>query len=255
MSESGGGSWTIDLTGQVALVTGASRGIGKAIACTLAHAGAWVACVARNRERLEATLGAIGSAGGKGDAFAADVTDGQAVESVVEQVLGHSERIDILVNNAGITRDGLLLRMEDDEWRQVIDTNLTGTFLFSRAVSRSMIQRRYGRIINITSVAGLTGNAGQCNYAASKAGVIGFTRSLAKELARRGVTANAVAPGFITTDMTDALPEATRDEVRKHIPMRRFGEPQEVADLVAYLASPQSGYLTGQVVTIDGGMT
>jgi 3-oxoacyl-[acyl-carrier protein] reductase len=239
----------------VALGTGASRGIGKAVACTLARAGAWVACVARNQERLEETLAAISAAGGQGGAFAADVADKEAVEDVVEQVLAQNDRIDILVNNAGITRDGLLLRMEDDEWQQVIDTNLTGTFLFCRAACRSMIQRRYGRIVNITSVAGLTGNAGQCNYAASKAGVVGFTRSLAKELARRGVTANAVAPGFITTDMTAALPEATRDEVRKHIPMRRFGEPEEVADLVAYLASPQSAYLTGQVVTIDGGMT
>jgi 3-oxoacyl-[acyl-carrier protein] reductase len=223
MAESDGAALTIDLSGQVALVTGASRGIGKAVACTLARAGAWVACVARNQERLEETLAAISAAGGQGGAFAADVADKEAVEDVVEQVLAQNDRIDILVNNAGITRDGLLLRMEDDEWQQVIDTNLTGTFLFCRAACRSMIQRRYGRIVNITSVAGLTGNA--------------------------------VAPGFITTDMTAALPEATRDEVRKHIPMRRFGEPEEVADLVAYLASPQSAYLTGQVVTIDGGMT
>ena len=235
MSDGQNGPLTIDLAGQTALVTGASRGIGRSIATTLAACGAWVACVARNTEKLAETLDAIRSAGGQGEAYTVDVADKQSVDEAVEDVLQQREKIDILVNNAGITRDGLLLRMNDDEWSDVIDTNLTGTFYFTRSVSRSMMQKRYGRIINISSISGLMGNAGQANYAASKAGIIGFTRSVAKELARRGVTANSIAPGFIATDMTDALPEAARDEVKKHIPMRRCGEPQDVADLVAFL--------------------
>jgi 3-oxoacyl-[acyl-carrier protein] reductase len=245
----------VDLTGQVALITGASRGIGRAIALRLASCGAAVAGVARTLEGLEGTLQAIRQAGGTAEGFAANVADPADVNRVVEAVEAKFGKIHVLVNNAGVTRDGLMLRMEDAAWDEVIDTNLKGTFLFSRAVGAIMMRGRYGRMINITSVSGLMGNPGQANYSASKAGVIGFTRTVARELASRGITVNAVAPGFITTDMTDKLPEKLKTEVKERIPVRRLGTPEDIADLVCYLAGPGAAYLTGQVIAVDGGMT
>jgi 3-oxoacyl-[acyl-carrier protein] reductase len=247
---------TVDLSGQVALVTGASRGIGRAIAIQLARCGASVAGVARTKEGLAATLAAIREAGGTAEGFAADVAKTEDVNRVVEEVeAAFGGKIQVLVNNAGITKDGLFLRMEDDDWDAVVDTNLKGTFLFCRAVGALMMRQRYGRIINVTSVSALRGNPGQANYSASKAGVIGFTQTIAKELAKRGVTANAVAPGFITTDMTDVLPEKVKAEVKERIPVQRLGAPEDIADLVTYLASPSASYVTGQVIAVDGGMT
>ena len=245
----------VDLSGQVALVTGASRGIGRAIAERLALCGATVAGVARTLEGMEGTLGAIREAGGTAEAYAADVADSADVKRVVDEVEAKYQKIHILVNNAGVTRDGLLLRMEDDAWQEVIDTNLKGTFLFSRSVGACMMRQRYGRVVNISSVSGLMGNPGQANYSASKAGVIGFSRTMARELASRGITVNVVAPGFITTDMTDVLPEKVKAEVKERVPVRRLGNPEDIADLVCYLAGPGAGYLTGQVIAVDGGIT
>jgi 3-oxoacyl-[acyl-carrier protein] reductase len=245
----------VDLAGQVALVTGASRGIGRAIAVGLAACGASVACVARTLEGLQGTLQAIREAGGTAEGYAADVSKTEDVQRVVDEVEAKFQRIHILINNAGITRDGLVLRMEDSAWQDVIDTNLKGTFLFCRAVGASMIRARYGRIINIGSVSGLMGNPGQANYSASKAGIIGFSKTIARELAARNITVNVVAPGFITTDMTDVLPEKVKTEVKERVPLRRLGTPEDIADLVRYLASPGASYLTGQVIAVDGGMT
>jgi 3-oxoacyl-[acyl-carrier protein] reductase len=243
------------LSGQIALVTGASRGIGRAIAVKLASCGATVAGVARTLEGLQSTLEAIRDAGGTADGFAANVADSADVERVVELVEAKYQRIHVLVNNAGVTRDGLMLRMEDSAWQEVIDTNLKGTFLFSRAVGACMMRARYGRIINISSVSGLVGNPGQANYSASKAGVIGFSKTIARELASRGITVNVVAPGFITTDMTNVLSEKIKTEVKERIPVRRLGTPEDIADLVTYLSSPSASYVTGQVIAVDGGMT
>lgn len=245
----------VDLNGQVALVTGASRGIGRAIAVRLASCGATVAGVARSLSALEGTLQAIRDAGGTAEGWAANVADAADVRRVVDEVEAKFQKIHVLVNNAGITRDGLVLRMEDDAWQDVIDTNLKGTFLFCRAVGAIMMRGRYGRIINISSVSGLMGNPGQANYSASKAGVIGFSRTVARELASRNITVNVVAPGFITTDMTDILPEKIKTEVKERVPVRRLGTPEDIADLVCYLAGPGASYLTGQVIAVDGGMT
>ena len=245
----------VDLSGQVALVTGASRGIGKAIALRLASCGAGIAAVARSLEGLEGTLREVREAGGTAEGYAADVANAADVARVVEAVEAKFGKIQVLVNNAGITRDGLFLRMEDDAWQEVIDTNLKGTFLFCKAVGAIMMRARYGRIINISSVSGMVGNAGQANYSASKAGVIGFTRTIARELASRGVTVNAVAPGFITTDMTESLPDKIKAEVKERVPVRRLGNPEDIADLVCYLAGPGASYLTGQAIAVDGGMT
>ncbi|HWE37316.1 MAG TPA: 3-oxoacyl-[acyl-carrier-protein] reductase [Isosphaeraceae bacterium] len=245
----------VDLDGQVALVTGASRGIGRAIAERLAACGATVAAVARSLDGLKETIETIQSAGGKAEGFAADVAKSEDVARVVGEVEARFEKVHVLVNNAGITKDGLMLRMEDEAWDQVLDTNLKGTFLFCRAVGALMMRQRYGRIVNIASVSGLMGNPGQANYAASKAGIIGLTRTVARELASRGITANVVAPGFIETDMTGVLPDKIKAEVKDRIPLRRLGRPEDIADLVCYLAGPGAGYLTGQVVAVDGGMT
>ncbi len=245
----------VDLSGQVALVTGASRGIGRAIALGLAACGASVAGVARSLEGLQGTLQAIRASGGTAEGYAVDVSKSEDVQRAVEEIEAKFGRIHILVNNAGVTRDGLVLRMEDSAWDEVIDTNLKGTFLFCRAVGACMIRARYGRIINISSVSGLMGNPGQANYSASKAGVIGFSKTVARELASRNITVNVVAPGFITTDMTDVLPEKVKTEVKERVPLRRLGTPEDIADLVRYLASPGASYLTGQVIAVDGGMT
>jgi 3-oxoacyl-[acyl-carrier protein] reductase len=245
----------VDLSGQVALVTGASRGIGRAIALQLARSGATVACLARSLEGLQGTLDAIREAGGTAEGFAANVGESADVARVVGEIEAKFPKIQVLVNNAGVTRDGLMLRMDDGAWQEVIDTNLKGTFQFCRAVGVIMMRQRYGRIINITSVSGLMGNPGQANYSASKAGVIGFSRTIARELASRGITVNAVAPGFITTDMTNVLPDKVKAEVKERVPVRRLGEPEDIADLVCYLASPSAGYITGQVIAVDGGMT
>jgi 3-oxoacyl-[acyl-carrier protein] reductase len=244
-----------DLTDRVAIVTGAARGLGRAIAESLASAGAKIACIDVDAQTLAGTVEAIGSAGGTARAFPCDVTNGQRVEEVVKEVTGAWDRLDILVNNAGITRDNLVLRMKDEQWDSVIAINLRGTFLFIRAAARPLMKAPQGRIINIASVSGLMGNPGQANYSASKAGVIGLTRTIAKELASRGVTVNAIAPGFIATEMTAALGEETLAEVKKQIPLGRLGEPQDVADAVLYLASDAAGFITGHVLTVDGGLT
>jgi 3-oxoacyl-[acyl-carrier protein] reductase len=244
-----------DLSGQVALVTGASRGLGKAIAIELAANGARVACVARDQEKLAETVTEIAHAGGQGEAFACDVRDRSSIDKIVDGIAEKWGRLDILVNNAGVTRDTLLPGMSDADWDDVLTTNLTSAFLFARAVSRHMMRARYGRIINVSSVSGIVGNPGQTNYSASKAGLIGFTRSLSRELGGRRVTINAVAPGFIESDMTKALGNALVEEAKKRIPAKRLGTPQDVAAAVLYLASPAAAYITGQVLTIDGGMT
>lgn len=246
----------VDLSGQTAIVTGASQGLGQAVAVALGKAGARVACVARNAEKLKATVESIESSGGQAEAFSCDVTDRDSVEKVVEHVADEWGGIDILINNAGITRDTLLPRMSDDDWDLVIGTNLKGMFLFSRAASRHMMsKKRTGRIVNMASVSGIIGNPGQTNYSASKAGMIGFTRSLSKELAGRKVTVNAVAPGFIESDMTKALGDSLLDEVKKRIPAKRLGVPDDVSATVLFLASPAASYITGQCLVVDGGMT
>jgi 3-oxoacyl-[acyl-carrier protein] reductase len=240
--------------GRVSIVTGASQGIGEAIARDLAAEGAAVVLVDVQLDKLEAVVRSIADAGGKAEAHQADVADAAAVERVVAAVAAAYGRIDHLVNNAGITRGGLLMRMREEDWDAVIRVNLKGTFNFSKAVIRTMIAAKYGRIVNIASVAGLMGNAGQANYAASKAGVIAFARSLAREVGVRGITVNAVAPGFIATAMTDVLPEDVKKAYLELIPMKKFGLPKDVASAVRFLLSDDAAYVTGQVISVNGGM-
>ncbi len=244
-----------DLSGQVALVTGAAQGLGRCIAQTLAAAGAKVACIDVKTEVLADTVTAIRAAGGTAEPFACDVTDSARVGEVVDEMLKLWGALHILVNNAGITRDNVIVRMKDEQWDAVLGVNLRGTFLFTRAAARPMMKARRGRIINVASVSGLMGNPGQANYSASKAGVIGLTRTVARELASRNVTVNAVAPGFIATDMTAKLGEEVLVKVREEIPLGRLGDPQDVADAVLFLASPAASFITGHVLTVDGGLT
>ena len=241
------------LDGQIALVTGASRGIGRAVALALAEAGAEVVVnYSSSPDAADAVVSAIKEAGGQAYALQANVADEEAVNGLIKSVIERSGRIDVLVNNAGITRDGLLMRMKTEDWQAVINLNLSGVFLCTRAVTRPMLKQKSGRIVNITSVVGLMGNAGQSNYAAAKAGVVGFTRSTAKEMASRGITVNAVAPGFIATDMTKNL---DAEDILAAIPLGQFGTPEQVAGAVRFLAAdPSAAYITGQVLQVDGGM-
>ena len=242
------------LAGQVALVTGASRGIGRAIALKLAAEGAFVVATATSEGGASATVEAIAAQGGKGRAVKVDVSCAAEVEALIQAVAAEQGRLDILVNNAGITKDGLLLRMKEEEWDAVLDTNLKGAFLCMKAAAKVMTKARHGRIVNISSVVGEMGNPGQVNYCASKAGMFGMTKSAARELAKRNVTVNAVAPGFIETDMTAVLPEKAREALLQEIPLERLGAPEDVANAVWFLVSPLADYVTGQVLSVNGGM-
>ena len=242
------------LANQVAVVTGAGRGIGRAIALKFATEGADVACVSRTPENAEKVAAEVRALGRKAWAYGVDVADATAVAAAAEKILVEAGKVDILVNNAGVTRDGLLMRMSDEDWDAVLGTNLRGAFAMTRAFSRSFLKQRSGRIINVASVIGLMGNAGQCNYAASKAGLIGFTKSIAREFGSRGITVNALAPGFIETDMTQGLSDEIRQDIAKRIPLTFLGQVDDVAEGALYLASPGARYVTGQVLTIDGGM-
>jgi len=242
------------LENQIAVVTGAGRGIGRAIALKFAAEGADVACVSRTAGNSEKVANEVRALGRKAWAHAVDVADASSVNPTVEKILAECGRVDILVNNAGVTRDGLLMRMSDEDWDTVFNTNLRGAFLVTKAFSRAMLKQRAGRVINIASVVGLMGNAGQCNYAASKGGLIAFTKSAAKEFGSRGVTVNAIAPGFTETDMTSELKPEVKEVILKQIPLGRFGQAEDIADAALYLAASSGRYVTGQVLTVDGGM-
>ncbi|TAJ53143.1 MAG: 3-oxoacyl-ACP reductase FabG [Nevskiaceae bacterium] len=242
----------ISYQGQVALVTGASRGIGRSIALALAQAGATVVGTATSESGAAAISEALAPYGGEGRVL--DVRDGAATEALVDAIAKEKGAIAILVNNAGVTRDTLLMRMKDEDWAQVIDTDLSAVFRLSRAVLRGMMKARYGRIVSVGSVVGLMGNAGQANYCAAKAGLIGFSKSLAREIGSRGITVNVVAPGFIDTDMTKALPEAARNALLEQVPAGRLGAPEDIAAAVCFLASPAASYITGETLQVNGGM-
>lgn len=244
----------MELQAQKALVTGASRGIGAAIALELARGGAEVALLARSLEGLQATAQAIQEAGGTAHCYAADVADASQLENAISEAHKHMGRLDILVNNAGITRDRLIIQMKDEDWDQVLQVNLRSAFVACKAAAKIMLRQKSGRIIQISSVIGVIGNAGQSNYAASKAGTIGLVKSLAKELASRSITVNAVAPGYVETDMTSVLPEKVRESILSQIPLGRIGNSGDIAPLVRFLAGPGSSYITGQVFHVDGGM-
>ena len=242
------------LADKVAVVTGAGRGIGRAVALAYARMGADVACVSRTEENSAKAAAEVEALGRRAWAVAVDVSDTAAVDAAAGKILDDAGRVDILVNNAGVTRDNLLMRMSEEEWDTVLNTNLKGAFNFTRALTRPFIKQRSGRIINIASVIGLIGNAGQSNYAASKAALIGFTKSVARELAPRGITVNAIAPGFIETDMTAVLDDKVREEVIGRVPLGRFGSSDDIAHAAVFLAMEPTGYVTGQVLTVDGGM-
>lgn len=243
------------LAGKVALVTGASRGIGKAIACKLAREGAKVIINYNgSKEKAEAVKSEIEAAGGQAEVYQCDVSDYTACETFIQTVIKEEGSLDILVNNAGITKDGLLMKMSEEDFDKVLDTNLKGAFNTIRFASRQMLRQKGGRIINMSSIVGVSGNAGQANYAASKAGVIGLTKAAARELASRGITVNAIAPGFIETDMTDVLSDKVKEASEAQIPLGHFGKPEDVAAAAAFLASEEAGYITGQVLHVDGGM-
>ncbi|MCA1053479.1 3-oxoacyl-[acyl-carrier-protein] reductase [Rossellomorea aquimaris] len=245
----------MNLDGKVALVTGASRGIGKEIALELAREGAKVVVNYSGSEaKANEVVDEIKSLGSEAIAFQCNVADGESVQSMVKETISQFGSLDILVNNAGITKDNLLMRMKENEWDDVININLKGVFLCTKAATRQMMKQRSGRIINISSIVGVSGNPGQANYVAAKSGVIGLTKTAAKELAPRGITVNAIAPGFISTDMTDQLPEDVRNEMLKQIPLNRFGDPKDIAKVVGFIASDSSSYMTGQTLHIDGGM-
>jgi 3-oxoacyl-[acyl-carrier protein] reductase len=248
-------SVTLDLSGKTALVTGAGRGIGRAIALKFGAAGAKVAVNYNASEaQAEEVVAAIKDAGGEAQAVKADVSKADEVDAMVSTLVKEWGRLDILVNNAGITRDNLMMRMSQDEWDAVMDTNLRSAYFCTRAVLRSMLRNRWGRIISLSSVVGLTGNAGQANYAAAKAGIIGFTKSIAREVGGRNITANAIAPGFIETDITAGLPDALKAEMLKTIPADRYGQPDDIANAVVFLGSDLASYKNGQVLNVDGGM-
>jgi 3-oxoacyl-[acyl-carrier protein] reductase len=240
--------------GKIVLVTGSTRGIGKSVAQAFAAQGATVIIIGRNPEQAAQTAAEIVKNGGSADGYACDVTDLNQVQETVTKLLDKHKCIDILVNNAGITRDNLLFRIDDNDWDEVIKVNLKGIFNVTKVVARPMLKARAGKIISISSVIGITGNAGQSNYAASKAGIIGFSKSVAKELASRGITANVVAPGYIRTDMTDKLPEAVQQKVLEHVPLQKFGEASDVAGVCLFLASKAADYITGQTIVVDGGL-
>ncbi len=242
------------LTNQIAVVTGASRGIGRAIALKFAAEGADIVCVSRTVESAEKAAAEVRALGRRAWAYGLNVADGTAVEAAAEKVLADPGRLDILVNNAGVTRDGLVMRMSEEDWDTVLDTNLKGAFLFTKAFMRAFVRQRSGRIINVASVIGLIGNAGQANYAASKAALIGFTKSVARELASRSITVNALAPGFIETDMTSVLSDELKKGVLTRIPLNCFGTGEDVANAACFLATPAARYVTGQVLAVDGGM-
>ena len=240
----------LEITGKIALVTGSTRGIGKAIAIALENAGAHVVCISRTAKDVQAVADSLSNA----SSAACDVSSSESFTELVKSIVEDKGRMDILVNNAGITRDSLILRMKEDDWDLVMDINLKGAFNGIKAVMRSMMKQKSGRIINISSVVGLTGNAGQANYAASKAGLIGLTKSTAKELSSRGITVNCIAPGYIATDMTDELSDAVKENLNKQIPLGRIGSPDDIAHMALYLASDEAGYITGQTIAVDGGI-
>ena len=242
-----------DLSHKTAIVTGASQGIGKTIAIEMAKSGAIVFCLARNKEALDTTIKKITKNGGKATAFSCDISNNDDFKSIILNIVKENGSIDILVNNAGITKDNLLMRMSDDQWDDVLNINLKGSFTCTRSVIKYMMKKKYGRIINITSIVGITGNAGQANYAASKSGLIGLTKSIAKEVASRGITANCVAPGWIETSMTDQLSTEVKNKFLSQIPAGKIGQSKDIANTVIFLASDEAEYITGQTITVDGG--
>jgi 3-oxoacyl-[acyl-carrier protein] reductase len=244
----------LDFSNKSVVVTGAGRGIGRAVAVAFAEAGANVACVSRTENNAQQIASEVAALGRKGIAYAVDVANAETVEETCQKILTDFGRVDVLVNNAGITRDGLVMRMSSEDWDAVIDTNLGGAFNFIRSFSRSLLKQRSGRIINITSIVGLIGNAGQANYAASKAGLIGLTKSIAREFGSRGITCNAIAPGFIETDMTKDLQAEVRTKLLERVPLSRLGKPEDISAATLFLASSAADYITGQVLTVDGGM-
>lgn len=242
-----------NLSGKIAIVTGASQGIGEVIAKKLSEAGAHVVCIARSKEKIENLVNQLKNSGLSASSISCDVSDGKAFSDAISNIYSENKRLDILVNNAGITRDALLMRMNEDQWDTVLDTNLKGAFHGMKAAIRPMMKNKSGRVINITSIVGLTGNPGQANYSASKAGLIGMTKSIAKEVATRGITVNCIAPGWIETEMTEDLPENTKNELLKRIPQARTGKPEDIAYAALFLASDEANYITGQTITVDGG--